>query len=515
MRDRNSKWGRRLGGLREALVVALAMLAFAASAPAAQAPVGGESPLIEQPASAAAQKKRKEHLPAQKQGPQPSVTIPLAPLGFATPTTFYFGERFAMVSLNFLDEDTLLFTFRVPGLIAREPAVPGQKTVAERHIRALTLELPSGRIEAESLWVEHDYSRYLWTMQGGKFLLRDRNLLQMGDKTLRLQPLLRFPGQVNSVQFDPGQHLLITDTTEPPAPEAGRNAPGTAAAGPASQQSVSDPATAAARISVRSSANPASDPGAKPDAKPGANSGANSGAGADSPESQRIVRILRMGTWQPMLFSHTNGSVHLAVDGDGYYDTLRSGEERWLVAFEFFNGASKPIGLVESDCDPNLDAMASGIVLVSACLPNGARHLTAFSRDRASIPAGTGDKDHARLWDVTLPPTKVWPQWATSEDGMRFARSTLEVTHPIGIFSPLDDADVRGQSVQVYDLATGATVLSGPLAPVLDGGGNFALSPSGRRLAVLYDGSIQVYDLPPVAPLPPVGPGAPKTASKP
>ena len=98
---------------------------------------------------------------------------------------------------------------------------------------------------------------------------------------------------------------------------------------------------------------------------------------------------------------------------------------------------------------------------------------------------------------------------------MRFARSTLDVSHPIGLYSPLDDADVRGQSVQVYDLATGAVQLTAPLSPVLDGGGNFALSPSGRRLAVLFDGSIQVFDLPPVAPLPPVPAEAPKSASKP
>jgi len=433
-------------------------------------------------------KQQKEMEAAKKQGPQPNFSIPVGPLGFAAPAPFYFGERFAMVSLNFLDEDNLLFSFRVPGLIAREKPEPGQTTIAERHIRVVTLALPSGKVTGESVWVQHDYSRYLWMMHGGKFLLRDRNLLQMGDATLRLQPLLRFPGQVNSVQFDPGQHLLITDSTEAPAEDAGSK--GTAAAGPASQQPVANPATASASLSVRGSADP----------------DANSAV----PEPQRLVRILRMGTWQPLLFSHTSGSVHLPVDGEGYYDTLRAGESKWLVAFEYFTGSSKPVGLVESDCDPNLDALASGIVLASACLSNGARHLIAFARDR--------DKDHARLWDVFLPPTKVWPQWATSGDGMRFARSTLDVSHPIGIYSPLDDADVRGQSVQVYDLATGAVQLTTPLAPVLDGGGNFALSPSGRRLAVLNDGAIQVFELPPVAalpPAPPALPAAPKAATKP
>ena len=88
---------------------------------------------------------KKEMEAAKKQGPQPTICIPVTPLGFAAPASFYFGERFAMVSLNFLDEDNLLFTFRVPGLIARERPVPGQTTLAERHIEAVKLALPSGK----------------------------------------------------------------------------------------------------------------------------------------------------------------------------------------------------------------------------------------------------------------------------------------------------------------------------------------------------------------------------------
>jgi hypothetical protein len=492
MRDWVWKRGQRLGEVRIALCAA-ALLAIHGTVCGAQtlAPGMPDSLLSGQASSGQApvarKKKKQEQRPAEKNLLKPSVSIPVTPLGFAAPAAFYFGERFAMVSLGFLDEDSLLFTFRVPGLIAREPVAPGQTNLAERHIRAVTLALPSGKVTGDALWVLHDYSRYLWMMQGKKFLLRDRNLLQIGDASLHLEPFLRFPGPVNSVQFDPGQHLLVADTTEAPASDAGGDGAGTAAAGPATQQTAGTPSTAAARMVVGSAANA--------DSK------------GKEPEAQRLVRILRMDTRQVMLFSHTSGSVHLPVDGEGYYDALRSGDSRWLVAFEFFKGASNPIGLVDSECDPNLDALAPGIVLASACLPNGARHLTAFSRVRA----GDGDKEHARLWDLTLPPTKVWPQWATSGDGMRFARSTLEVSHPIGIYSPLDDADVRGQSVQVFDSATGTVEMTAPLSPVLDGGGNFALSPSGRRLAILNDGAIQVFDLPPVPPIPP----APKAAAKP
>jgi len=44
---------------------------------------------------------------------------------------------------------------------------------------------------------------------------------------------------------------------------------------------------------------------------------------------------------------------------------------------------------------------------------------------------------------------------------------------------------------------------------VLDAGGNVAISPSGRRVAVIVSGAIQVFDLPPPPPLP--GPANPST----
>jgi hypothetical protein len=41
-----------------------------------------------------------------------------------------------------------------------------------------------------------------------------------------------------------------------------------------------------------------------------------------------------------------------------------------------------------------------------------------------------------------------------------------------------------------------------PASPVLDAGGNVAISPSGTRVAVLNDGAIQVFELPAPPPLP-------------
>jgi len=53
--------------------------------------------------------------------------------------------------------------------------------------------------------------------------------------------------------------------------------------------------------------------------------------------------------------------------------------------------------------------------------------------------------------------------------------------------------------VRVFDAVNGKVALEAPASPVLDAGGNAAISPSGRRVAVVNAGAIQVFDLPPPA----------------
>ena len=52
-----------------------------------------------------------------------------------------------------------------------------------------------------------------------------------------------------------------------------------------------------------------------------------------------------------------------------------------------------------------------------------------------------------------------------------------------------------GQMVRVFDAADGKVMLEAPLSPIFDGGGNVAISPSGRRVAILNAGAIQVFEL--------------------
>jgi len=197
--------------LRMRLRLALALVALAAlpSASAQESLVSAPEPTqVSVPRVLSGRLPDKPSLP-------PVFKVAVAPLGYSAPGSFYLGQRTSLVSLDFLDENRLLFTFRVPGLIRREAAEREAGADEERRIRALVLKLPDGSVEAEALWSVHDRSRYLWMLKDGSFLFRDLRELKTGDASLELKPYLRFPGPLLWLEIDPSQQLLVTNSREP------------------------------------------------------------------------------------------------------------------------------------------------------------------------------------------------------------------------------------------------------------------------------------------------------------
>ncbi|HZB88909.1 MAG TPA: hypothetical protein VE291_09655 [Terracidiphilus sp.] len=392
----------------------------------------------------------------------PAFSIPVEPLGFSPPGPYYQGQRETLVSLDFLDEDRLLFSFRAPGLLHRSEDGENEP----RQIRALVLSLPTGALSAEALWTLHDHERYLWMLGGGRFLLRDGDMLRQGDATLELKPLLHFPGPLLWMELDPAQQYLVTDSHEPPGAETHNG-------------QVASPATAQAEV--------------EEDAASAAGQSQTGQSQAGQPEI--VLRILRRSSGQVLLVSHVRTIVHVPISSEGYLEALRSTGRDWMLNLNYFTGGSRLVGRVTSICEPPLAFLAREVILANTCTAQGGRDLVALTTD-----------GH-RLWSAPAPPTQVWPLLVPSPDGSRLARETLSITHPIGPYDPLSFDDVTGQLIEVFDAATGALALKAPAGPVLDGGGNVALSPSGRRVAILNGGSIQVYDLP-AAP-PPAHPAKP------
>ena len=70
------------------------------------------------------------------------------------------------------------------------------------------------------------------------------------------------------------------------------------------------------------------------------------------------------------------------------------------------------------------------------------------------------------------------------------------------LFRSLGTDDIKGQAVEVLDAASGKVALRAEASPIFDAGGNVAISPSGKRVAIVGSGAIQVFELPPPPPLP-------------
>jgi hypothetical protein len=123
-------------------------------------------------------------------------------------------------------------------------------------------------------------------------------------------------------------------------------------------------------------------------------------------------------------------------------------------------------------------------MLATACNSDGSRGMISMTTDGK------------RLWNASSPATQIWPRLIMAPNGMWVARETLTASHPVDTLSPMSFDDVKGQLVEVYDATSGTRVLMTPASPILDGGGNVAISPSGKRVAVLNAGAIQVFELP-------------------
>jgi hypothetical protein len=191
-----------------------------------------------------------------------------------------------------------------------------------------------------------------------------------------------------------------------------------------------------------------------------------------------------------MLVSRARTPVHLPINSQGYLENLRGRGSDWMLNLNYFTGGSKMLGSVESLCAPTDDFVSEDEILVTGCGTLGESKLTAMTTNGRA------------LWATQAPPTEIWPKLTVAPNGLRLAWETLDTDHPVNSYAPIFPEDVKEQSVTIFDAATGDIALVAPVGPVMDAGGNVAISGTGRRVALLNAGAIQVFELPAPPPLP-------------
>jgi hypothetical protein len=373
--------------------------------------------------------------------PAPSARIDTGQLDYHPLSSFYLMSRSSSSSLDFIDSEHLLFTFRAKGLMKRLPDC--QPDDEDQLIRALVMHLPDGKIERSAEWRMHDRGRYLWALGNGKFMVRQRDSLEITDASLEMHPFLQSSSPLRLVKLSPDRRLVLVETDlEKHSEEEHR------------------------RLAEAAGAE-----------------------GIFGPREDVLLTILRISDRSVLLRARALNVSDVPIISEGYIETLAAQGAHWMLRYRPFNGEPTVIGSVESSCEPKEDPLNDRTTVVTVCTNRSTDHiLQAISLEGKM------------LWTYRWDSHYIWPTTASSESGRRIAFSTLRVSHPLSTYDPFDESEVQAQRVDVLDTATGRVELTQYATPALSAGQNYALSPEGDRFAVLRDNAIEIYNLPPAAP---------------
>ncbi len=385
-----------------------------------------------------------------RSGPVPDTTIPIEPLGYRPPGQLYLLARFSTSSLTFLDSTHVLLTFHLSKLLERDQHEPGHETGNDQFVRALVLELPSGKVTASADWRMHDRRRYLWPLGNGRVLVRQMDRFSVTDATLRLRPLLVSPTPLQETYVSPDGRMLVMESEE-------------------EQHTPEEHAKLVDKAHMY---------------------------GEDSVPESVHIRMVRLDQKTLMLNARAEQPGKLIANEDGYVSQAQEqGGLQWTIRFHPFekpepNGGDV-VAQFASTCAPESNFLNASTILVMSCLKDAPdRFAQAFSIDGKHLWVGK--------WRSNF----VWPVLRVAGDGNTFAIAWISTSRPMEPYDPVSDTEVEAQVVDVIDAKTGALRFHVEVQPILSAGGNFALSPDGDKLAVVNRGALEVYTVPPTAPAP-------------
>jgi hypothetical protein len=393
--------------------------------------------------------------PKPQAQPLPWVTISLSSLGVPTLPDSFLQLGASMLTLGVVDDTHLLVTFSTRGLVPRIPGDPPDDE--DRMVAAELVELPSGRVVERTDWHMHDHSRYLWRLGKGRFLVRSRqdlflltpeSRLKTDDPLKQIQFTVR-DGMPVAAFVSPEKGMLIVETVTPEEK---------------------------AKLEMTSSKVVVNAP------KPRVTIDFFRLKGGDEPGSELTVRT--SGAVQapaPML---------LPMDGDGYLWSGDGQRGRWPVSFNEFGGREVKVGPVDSSCEPRLQMVSRSEYLAFTCMGTD---------DRSRVKAY--GMDGHETWEDSVGGTFGLPEFAFAPQAGRFAIS--RITSPAGATEELGFGSVlpsdATQEVRVYQTESGDLLLKVQTTPVTKFAENFDLSEDGSVAAVVRDGGVEVYKLPPLS----------------
>lgn len=409
------------------------------------------------------------HSPSTAEGPKgydPVLRIPMETLGFQPPASRVQALGGTVVTLHFVDDQHLLFTYYARKLMRRLPdALPEDD---DGIVAALLLELPTGRVLARTEWRTRDRDQYLWPIGHGRFLLRIRTKLTLlnpmgqlarGD-AFREEPFADYKRRIGYITTSPGGDLLTIETVPPPKPKL-----------------VGGAASAAAFAAAQSGGRP-TEP--EPEAR----------------KAEVQVFFYRLliekipGEPERLIRRHAgmlNASnlVDVPVNAQGYLSIAKESSRVYLFDFQPHIGKRIELSPYETTCLPHPYFVSRSDFVAFGC--HGAV-------DKPQLGGFNLQGEHA--WIEVLSGAHVTHSIVAAPASGRFALSrALRFGAAIDPMNVAQE-EITGQEITVRQNYDGHLLLKVQANPIQQNGQNFDLSPNGLLLTATFSGNIEVYRLP-------------------
>jgi hypothetical protein len=176
----------------------------------------------------------------------------------------------------------------------------------------------------------------------------------------------------------------------------------------------------------------------------------------------------------------------LAVDSDGYLWAEDEGSGVWGVTFDGFEGKTIDLGKIQSSCRPRLQMTSRSEFVAMTCQGADERiKLTSYGLDGVET------------WEESVGNTGA-PSFAFAPVAARFAISGSDSSVVTAAGVAGQPPEGPRQEVRVYQNASGDLLLRVECTPAFKTAENFDLSGDGMLAAVVRNGAIAVYKLPPL-----------------
>ena len=368
----------------------------------------------------------------------PAFTLETDPYGYLPLPAKFMVSGLSMLTLHFVDNEHLLFTFHSHGLLKR--LADSNPEDNDRSVTAVLIELPSGKEVARTTWRTRDQDQYLWPLGHGRFVLRIRSRLTVLDPMGGLasrhafeeHSFLEFKRRIGYVSVSPGGDLLSVETL---------------------------PARAAA-----TSSDDAEDESARPAVE--IRFFRLEYADDTDGRSRKVIPKVAGGLV-------TRRMLNIPATSEGFIDVSKDKDAGYLFDFQSHAGKRVELAGYATTCAPKTYLVSRSEFVSFGCSTAGKEVLSEF------------DLRGAEPWVNVLQGTYIAPVITSSPDAGRFVLSRLMVSGTYIDPASIVPDQVSAQELTVMQNHDGHVLLKTRASPMQRSGQNFDLSPNGMWFATL------------------------------